>query len=519
MKDFIKKHKFGIIAISISMIAAFIFCLAKRSLFTDEAITFTLANYNTGFLTYDTHGWYERDMWDAFTVRENAFNYSQVWWNQYFDVHPPLYYYLLKTICSFFPYRFSIWFGLIINALFFFLDLVLIYTIVNRFTKNDLISALAVLLLGLNGQMLSYVIFIRMYMMSSFFVLLFIYVATRIIFKDGNKYLNIIFLFLSVILGGLTHYQFYMLIASISLFIAIYLAIKKRWFDLISSFISVLLAGLLNVFVLFNGTLYHLSFGKNDSVDGGRHVGQALDSLKNLGVDFSRLEYFLSHSWGGYLEVIISILLLIILIVLVISKKRKKEADNNIYPYLLVLEASYLLGFWIIIKTSTYISTRYVVPTIPLGVLANFLGIYFILKDKLSQKIICVIIIIMIALNIDFSTVIKNIGTEASWDFAKKHQDDIAYVLTEDDNEGLFNSINVLFTNLRWYIATGMNQMDKELGFDDSRNIVLYISNKLDKDEALAYISTQYEGDKELQIVKQDIVDDYYDIYTITFDN
>ena len=53
---------------------------------------------------------------DYVTASANStFNYASVYYNQRGDVHPPLYYMLLHTICSVFQGRFSKWFGLGLN--------------------------------------------------------------------------------------------------------------------------------------------------------------------------------------------------------------------------------------------------------------------------------------------------------------------------------------------------------------------------------------------------------------------
>ncbi len=54
-----------------------------------------------------------------FAVKKNErFDYRKVWKNQKNDVHPPIYYILLHTICSFFPGKFSWWYAGSINIFF-----------------------------------------------------------------------------------------------------------------------------------------------------------------------------------------------------------------------------------------------------------------------------------------------------------------------------------------------------------------------------------------------------------------
>lgn len=505
MKDFIKKHKYGIIAVIISMIAAVLYCLAKRDFNVDESLSFAQSNVLNGWINYDMQGWHERSTWSGYEVQKR-FSYLNIYRNLYWENHLPLYHYLLHTIMSFFLGRFTIWFGLIINLGFFFLDLIFLYLILNKLTSSDLYSGLGVLLFSLNKQTLNQVTNIRMYVASSFFVILFLYGAIKVFKKDGNKYINLSILFLSVIGGGLTHYQFYMIIASISLFVAIYLIVKKRWFDLISSFIVIVGAGLLNVFVIFRATLFHL---QPDSPAGAGHIAVAENALKSLGVSVDKLVTFINFSWGGAIEFTITILLLVLLIVLTIKKKEEKYSLN------IVLLASYLLAFYIITKTSTYESERYLFHLEAVGIIGNFVSIYELLKNKINEKILLIVFMVMIGLNININP-LKNLGTTKSWDYAKEHQDDLAYIINSEYTVEPFQ-VNVLFTNLRWYISTGITYLDEELGFGDDRNLTVYIDRNLDEDEALDYLKNQYEGSKELIITKQDIPECNYTIYSVTF--
>lgn len=64
---------------------------------------------------------------------ENTFNYASVYYNQRGDVHPPLFYILLHTVCSVFQGSFSKWFGLGINILFMLLTMRMLYMLCKEF--------------------------------------------------------------------------------------------------------------------------------------------------------------------------------------------------------------------------------------------------------------------------------------------------------------------------------------------------------------------------------------------------
>lgn len=296
----IKQNKWSFITTFACFIVGIIFCISKRAFDVDESLSFALANNPSGWVTFDTYGLYDKSLW-SYTAT-TPFNYKMVWLNQYFDVHPPLYYYLLHTISSLFPNRFTIWFGLIINLLFYLLDLIIISIILNKLTKNDMLSAFGTALFGLNKITTANLTYIRMYMMSSFFVLLFLYFGLKTINKDGNKYINEMGLFLTTICGGLTHYHFYFIIACMCLFFGVYLLINKRFIDLLLSFMGVFVAFLLNIFVFFTGTIYHLN--------NADHANNAKNAIKSLGMPLETLKSYVDVSFGGLFMFLLMIVVL-----------------------------------------------------------------------------------------------------------------------------------------------------------------------------------------------------------------
>lgn len=507
MKSFIKKYKYGIISIVICLIASIICFLAKRDFHIDESLSYSLANSPTGIVAFDTYGWFDKSLWSQY-LPDSKFDYNRVYQNQYWDVHPPLYYYILHTICSIFNKNFSLWYAFSINLVFFLLSLLMFYKIAYRFTNNDLFSGMGILLYGLNKKILSDVIFLRMYVMSSFFVLLFLWFALKIINKEEKLKNNLIGLFITTILGGLTHYQFYMIIACLSLTIAVYLVIKKEWKELLLSFVSVLSAGLLNVFVLFRGTLFHLS---NTSSSAG-HVGGAIEGLKSLSIDSIKLDYFLRGTWGGIWGLCLLGILLIIIIVLAIKKKDVK------YSTVIILICTYFLGFLVLTKTSTYLSYRYLSHLESFGVLGILFSMYLIYTNIQNKKISYVIYILLFAMiikNIDFSEVVTNTNTTPSWVYAKEHEDSVAYVIIDYDLQD--RDVNVLFNNLMYYKKTGVTHLDQDLTSEDN-NYVLYIDYRLNQDDCLDYVRKHLTyKDKELVIEKLDIINKDFEIYSASF--
>lgn len=116
----------------------------KRNLHTDEVLTYILANnsYDEEITlapemgkTYDPAA----SPWmNVMTVQQNQrFDYENVWKKQAADVHPPLYYTLVHTVCSLFPGVYSKWFGASVNLVFGLFTLYVTRKLVRALTGQE----------------------------------------------------------------------------------------------------------------------------------------------------------------------------------------------------------------------------------------------------------------------------------------------------------------------------------------------------------------------------------------------
>ncbi|NLM16869.1 MAG: hypothetical protein GX221_04060 [Candidatus Riflebacteria bacterium] len=124
-------------------LALLLFYMYNKASYTpDEILSYGLSNSTKSLFLYP-HPWKRnqkstnfndwipgRTIEEYVTVQENErFSYKNTWQNQEQDTHPPLYYLILHTICSFFPETFSKWQGFSINILCFVLTQILLFTI------------------------------------------------------------------------------------------------------------------------------------------------------------------------------------------------------------------------------------------------------------------------------------------------------------------------------------------------------------------------------------------------------
>ncbi|MCM1047276.1 MAG: hypothetical protein NC433_02490 [Clostridiales bacterium] len=165
--------------------AAFIFVLAmqllmliyyggkKEGFHEDEYYSFYSTNRTAGLYEPDRE-WVDREsVRNEFVVLpEEKFNYGMVVEVQSWDVHPPLFYFLLHTVCSFFPGVFSKWLGIGVNIAAFILNFGLLAWLAYMVTgQNKRLTLLLVSAYGFNPIIISGVMFIRMYEWLTVFVL------------------------------------------------------------------------------------------------------------------------------------------------------------------------------------------------------------------------------------------------------------------------------------------------------------------------------------------------------------
>ena len=158
----------------IQMLTAVYFCCQKQGFHEDEYYTYYSTARTYGLMIEDG-AWMEREAYfDEFVVLEGeGFQYGLVRLVQSWDVHPPVYYWLFHTVCSFFPGQFSKWFGLGINLAVFGLSMFLLRCLSLKVTgHNEKLSLFVCFFYGFTPAAMSSVVFIRMYALLTEFVYL-----------------------------------------------------------------------------------------------------------------------------------------------------------------------------------------------------------------------------------------------------------------------------------------------------------------------------------------------------------
>ena len=195
----------------------YIICgINKSYIHMDEAYSLGLASYDRTEIQekedfYNT--WHDNAYYDDYlsVQEEEAGKYSQVYENQKNDVHPPLYYLLLRFAMGFTKGQYSKWSGIIMNILIYLGITILMYAIAKKLLKGQKYviekASIIAFLSSITIASLTNVIYIRMYALSTLNILLTTYLHIRLWEKCFNRIANtlLLFILLSDVISNLHH--------------------------------------------------------------------------------------------------------------------------------------------------------------------------------------------------------------------------------------------------------------------------------------------------------------------------
>ncbi|MDE6789180.1 MAG: hypothetical protein K2J47_07675, partial [Ruminococcus sp.] len=205
----------------------------KKEYHIDEIYSYILSNsYDTDRISHADWMWNNwisgESFQDFITVQEGErFAYSAVYRNNSMDCHPPLFYWILHTICSFMPNSFSKWFGLLMNIVLFVISEIFIYLISDELMKSYKWKFIPIVMWGFSSFAVDTCTFIRMYMLLTTITVCFVYLHVKM-FRYGITVSRMLPIWGVIYLGAMSHY--YSLIVSFwsVLLFSLYLLRKKE---------------------------------------------------------------------------------------------------------------------------------------------------------------------------------------------------------------------------------------------------------------------------------------------------
>ena len=330
-----KKGRYRIliaVIIALQLMTAFCFCTQKQGFHYDENYSYYSSNVTSGLVPTDRYWMDTNEIKNEFMVlKGEGFNYGTVKLMQTFDVHPPLYYFVLHTVCSFTPGVFSKWQGLSVNLLFFVLALIMLVKIADIVSNGDRFVTLATLLLfGFSPSVFSGITFIRMYMMLTFLCFCGLYIHLKG-FDKKNRTITGFYLpvFLTSYLGFMTHYYYVVFLFFIAAYMCLYLFFKKETRKQAFIYGACVVAALLLEVVTYRACLGHIFKGYR----GTEAIGAFIDpgNLMDRASMFIGLlnDYLLCNSF--YL--LLLILMLLFLTYMMLKKRgyyKKTDSEESL---------------------------------------------------------------------------------------------------------------------------------------------------------------------------------------------
>ena len=444
--------------------------------------------------------------------KEDIFNYFSVYYNQSKDVHPPLFYFLVHFISTFFYNQFSKYIIFIINLIFFIGTLFIIKKIMDKLDRKEL-TIPTMILYGASMGAISTVMFQRMYMMLTFFSILYLYYIIKFI-KDDFKIKDKFFFILIIISGFLTQYYFCIYIILIFIILSIYLLFKKnykKWFDFFKPHILAAIIGII---------FYPFSIG--DIFFSYRGIG-GTDNKTNSFLE--NLQYYgeqIINLFSLQNIIIILILALIATLIYKIIKKQLPKIQNKDKLNLTIIILPIIVFIIIIAKIAPFLgenyTSRYIMLLFPIIAIASFYILSFIFKSKKTLFILTLSISIILSCNglINNTPVYLYKEYRQAIDLAKENED--KYFVYVFDN--YFTHLNSMpeFATYKESLILNKNIHDFKLLDNEKLNneneFILCIKNWLNKEEILNLVleNSGYNNYEILLELNSDVESTYYRI-------
>lgn len=296
---------------------------SKQELYVDDVYAYTLSNNTDGITISPEDGYTYFPAEDAYlesmTVKVGRqFDYANVWQQQANDVHPPLHYAILHTICSFFPGKYSIWFAGSINIVFALLTLWIARKIVRMLTGDEVIVTIISIFLMASAAILSIIALLRMYTMAMFFTILLSYLFLRGIRTEKRAWRFYLALCLFSVASVLTHYYLIIYVVAACCLFGVYLLYSKKYKETLFFCGTMLLAAGIAI-LIFPTMIYHIFSGYQGA--------GVMNTIKNGSGAFKsnfKEYYSFINGWafGGCLPYLLAAMLLISVGGLLVSRKR-----------------------------------------------------------------------------------------------------------------------------------------------------------------------------------------------------
>lgn len=501
----------------------------KTDLHEDEYYTFGLANdQGTGFLQIPDRTWQGSSLFaDYLTADTNhRFDYPNVWKNQGNDVHPPIYYVFIHTLCSLVPGVMSKWIGISFNLVIFVLCMGVLFMVAKKLSQNNMIPWITCVMFGFSVGAVSAVIFIRMYMLFMLWVLCTIYLLLWQLERTRCDRKFYLLLYGITVLGVLTQYYFIIFMFFLSAVFCIFLMIKKRWSELIGYIIAMGVAGI-SCIIIFPSILNHIFFGYRGT--------EAVTNARNVSGLFAELMQMIATVnnglFGGLLlELLVTCIIWIIIAAVKAKRNQRLDIEGN-YNRKSVLVSIFFQSWWFILlpclgyflvvtKVAPFKTDRYIFPIYPLIILLFVIICYRVLRLVIENNrnlfvMLGVVVILVTVSGLKTQTVNYTFeDRQIRHDITEKYKDlDTVYITDGQGWRVIGSCTELLNTNRVYYVdGTDTNPVD-DLELNQAGELLIYVDSGFQAEDIVRELFKENKSLDKLELLYEGFYSNVYHVY------
>lgn len=475
---------FTLINICIIQLAISVFWGSKKNfLFFDEVFSYPAANNG-----YEADTVFAENVWMDSSWFENymsvdsmhRFDYSIPYENQTNDVHPPLFYFFLHTVCSLMPERFSYWAGIGVNIVFFLCCTIVLYFLGKEIFGSKVCALVVSFLYATSYGGINTMVYIRMYMLLTLMTLFHTLIYMKCFEKDEIDSKSYLFLFLTLVGGVLSQYYFLFIAFFFGVWYTIKFITEKRY-KVLAKYLSTILISATVSLAVWPSMLTHL-FG------GGRGE-EARGNLLSFEGYFSALKEMFRIMNNDMFTKFLPVIFIGIIGLAVICHKKGKYIERMYFGKANVVLFACTGYFLLVTKVAPYQVDRYVMPIYPMIYLLIVGSAYVFLSKLLSKKfaaVVCVLgfcglsIIHMLHSGIPY-TYEKNSYNIERRNVVEEYKDSYAIYISDNKECHYYDAVQMLKEYKGYYYiydltAVDLIKEDMEV-LDDEQELIIYVKN------------------------------------------
>lgn len=517
-----KNVVFTLILICIIQLVVSVFWGSKKEfLFFDEVFSYPAANN-----AYEEDSVFAENVWMDESWFENymsadsdyRFEYSIPYENQTNDVHPPMFYFFLHTVCSIIPEQFSCWAGIGVNIIFFLGCTIVLYFLAKEIFGNKECALVAAFLYAVSYGGINTMVYIRMYMLLAMMTLLHALVYLKCFEEEKIETKSFIFLALTLIGGVLSQYYFLFIAFFFGAWYTIKFIVEKRYKALAKYLFTILSSATISLAV-WPSMLTHL-FG------GGRGE-EARGNLLSFEGYFTALKEMFRIMNNDMFTKLLPVILIGIFGLAVICLKKGKRIEKKYLGKAAVLFFVCIGYFFLVTKAAPYQVDRYMMPIYPLIYLLTVGFAYILLSVLIPKKYavaLCIVgfgglsVVHMVHSGIPY-TYEKNPYNIERRAVAEEYKDNYALYISDNKECHYFDAVQMLKEYKGYYYAYDLTVVSRVKDDMDVLNgeqeLVVYVKNTRTIEEARAFIEEVFPDNtlSEENLLDED---EKWNVYLIT---